>query len=186
MWSQLSFNPRPLSALRPTPSSYVIISICLDCADEYKALDESDMENFPPRSCTEPSFDFLGFNLEPDAPVSTLAPLGISNEDLLALFSVPDFDADSFLQNNGFDFDAMGAMSSPEGFPLAEFPVVPSPQAEWPLLLPLPPSSPLESPAVILTTPLQPQPAPRKCRRSVNPADIVNESRARKLRVRTF
>ncbi|KAJ7848152.1 hypothetical protein B0H14DRAFT_2583173 [Mycena olivaceomarginata] len=82
----------------------------------YKALDESDMENFPPGSCTEPSFDFLGFNSEPDAPVSTLAPLGISNEDLLAFFSVPDFDADSFLQNNGFDFDAMGAMSSPDGF----------------------------------------------------------------------
>ncbi|KAJ7891592.1 hypothetical protein B0H14DRAFT_3428381 [Mycena olivaceomarginata] len=33
-----------------------------------------------------------------------------SNEDPLAPISVPDFDADSFLQNNGFDFDAMGAM----------------------------------------------------------------------------
>ncbi|KAJ7821752.1 hypothetical protein B0H14DRAFT_3875813 [Mycena olivaceomarginata] len=67
-------------------------------------------KNFPPGSCTEPSFDFLGYNSEPDAPVSTPAPLGTSNEDPFAPISVPDFDADSFLQNNGFDFDAMRAM----------------------------------------------------------------------------
>ncbi|KAJ7802345.1 hypothetical protein B0H14DRAFT_2614412 [Mycena olivaceomarginata] len=100
--------------------------------------------NLPSGLCTDPSFDFLEFDSELDAPVPTPAPLGISNEDLLAFFAVPDFDANSFLQNNGLDLDAMGMMSFPDEFPLSEFPVASSPQAEWPcccLYLPLLPSS---------------------------------------------
>ncbi|KAJ7314843.1 hypothetical protein DFH08DRAFT_821171 [Mycena albidolilacea] len=120
----------------------------------YKALDESDMEIFPLGLCTDPSFDFLGFNSEPDAPVPIPAPLGISDEDLLAFLAVHDFDTDSFLQNNWFDLDTIGTMSSPDGLPLSELPVFSSPQVEWPLLLSLPPSSPrLELPAVIPAVP---------------------------------
>jgi hypothetical protein len=96
------------------------------------------MEIFPLGLCTDPSFDFLGFNSGRNAPVPIPAPLGISDEDLLAFLAVHDFDTDSFLQNNGFDFDTLGTMSSPDGLPLSEFPVVSSPQVEWPLLLPLP------------------------------------------------
>ncbi|KAJ7847438.1 hypothetical protein B0H14DRAFT_2583533 [Mycena olivaceomarginata] len=88
----------------------------------------------------------------PQSPIP--APLGISDEDLLAFLTVHDFDTDSLLQNNWFDLDTIGTMSSPDGLPLSEFPVVSSPQVEWPLLLSLPPSSPrLELPAVIPAVP---------------------------------
>ncbi|KAJ7841516.1 hypothetical protein B0H14DRAFT_2782814 [Mycena olivaceomarginata] len=152
MWSQLSFNPRPLSALRPTPSSPTWKISLPGHALSLRSISWGSTRNLMHQS--PPSHH-------------SVSPMKISSPSFLCPTLTPIH-----------SFKTTGLTSTP-------WARLSSPQAEWPLLLPLPSSSPLESPAVILTTPSQPQPALRKHRRSVDPADIINESRARKLRVRT-
>ncbi|KAJ7430812.1 hypothetical protein B0H11DRAFT_2389991 [Mycena galericulata] len=111
--------------------------------------------------------------------------LDISDAEMAAFLGTADLDPNLFFRNDVLDFGDSDASFLADFVSQEQFPIPPalSTPQEWPLLPPAPSTSPsVDSPATIPIIPVSPLPAARKRRLEVDPANIVIEPRARKVR----
>ncbi|KAJ7468183.1 hypothetical protein FB451DRAFT_1560649 [Mycena latifolia] len=158
-------------------------------APNLRPLDDNDTDMFPPGICANtlhlPS-DLLEITSEAPTPQSVL-----TDDDIAAFLdtmppfneatpmfddTMPPFDMDFF---NNFDFNSLGLPLDALGLLPPALPSS-SPPPEWPRLPAVPSSSPPSDPSSDPAPIVPPSPPKRKRRLEVDPADIIDEPRARK------